>query len=63
MKFENDMDYICEMNNATDEQREKINQLVEKYCQQVREEQREKKQCVEVKEGRGRLITLLCQDK
>lgn len=25
MKFENDMDYICEMNNATDEQREKIN--------------------------------------
>ena len=29
MKFENDMDYICEMNKATDEQRERINSLVE----------------------------------
>ena len=38
MKFENDMDYICEMNRASEEQRENINQLVEKYCMQVREE-------------------------
>jgi MFS family permease len=61
MKFENDMDYICEMNRATDEQREKINYLVEKYCAQVREQQ--KNQFVQVKEGRGRLIRRLCHDK
>lgn len=34
MKFENDMDYICEMNKATDEQRDHINRLVQEYLKQ-----------------------------
>lgn len=32
MKFQNDMDYICTMNKASDEQVDKINCLVERYC-------------------------------
>jgi len=35
-RFENDMDYICEMNKATDAERDKINKLVIQYCEQVR---------------------------
>lgn len=31
MKFENDKDYICEMNRATEEQRYRIDRLVERY--------------------------------
>lgn len=38
MKFQNDMDYICTMNKASEEQIDKINSLVEKYCDQVRED-------------------------
>jgi hypothetical protein len=32
MKFQNDMDYICTMNKATEAQIDNINSLVEKYC-------------------------------
>ena len=32
MRFENDMDYICEMNKATEAERQNINDLVERYC-------------------------------
>lgn len=32
MKFQNDMDYICTMNKTSEEQIDKINGLVEKYC-------------------------------
>ncbi|CDW77336.1 organic cation [Stylonychia lemnae] len=38
MKFQSDMDYICTMNKASEQQVDKINSLVEKYCNQVRED-------------------------
>lgn len=32
MKFQNDMDYICTMNKATEEKIDKINGMVERFC-------------------------------
>jgi hypothetical protein len=39
MKFESDIDYICTMNNSSEEQRERINELVSRYMDQQRVEQ------------------------
>jgi hypothetical protein len=36
MRFKNDVDYICEMNQASDRHIDWINKLVEKYLQQTR---------------------------
>ncbi len=32
MKFQSDMDYICTMNNTSEEQKTKIMDMMEKYC-------------------------------
>lgn len=60
-KFENDMDYICEMNKATDAQRDRINQLVIQYCDQVRLAKQTAK--AEKQAGQRQKISRLCRDK
>lgn len=42
-KFENDTEYICEMNKATEQQKQYINDLVEQYLVQVREDKQNAK--------------------
>jgi hypothetical protein len=59
MKFQNDMDYICTMNKASEEQIDKINGLVERYCDQVREDAL----LIKVKLVKAGLVTQILKDK
>jgi hypothetical protein len=70
MRFENDMDYICEMNKASEAQRANINEMVERYCAQVREEKQHKKaaqQAIDAMQNaakkQGQVVQLICKDK
>lgn len=65
MRFENDMDYICEMNKATEAERQVINELVERYCEQVHEDNKHKKAHTiqSATKKQGKIVQLICRDK